>query len=55
MAGRPGSVRDLRLEDANVINNHLPLIVARLTSPTTTPEKVALIANEVGVQCDLVI
>ena len=55
MAGRPGSVRDLRVEDANVINNHLPLIAARLTSPTTTPEKVALIANEVGAQCDLVI
>ena len=40
-------MRDLHVEDANTINNHLPLIATRLASPTTTPEKVTLIANEV--------
>jgi len=44
---RPASIRDLRVEDANTINNHLPLVAARLVSSTTTPEKVMLIANEV--------
>ena len=38
---------DLRAEDANTINDHLPLIAARLNSATTTPEMVTLIANKV--------
>ena len=47
MVDRPEFVRDLRVEDANTINGHLPLIANCLAAPTTTPEKVALIANEV--------
>lgn len=40
-------MRDLRVEDAHTINNHLPLIAARLAAPEKTPEKVTVIANEV--------
>jgi len=47
MIARPASIRDLRVEDANTINDHLPVVAACLASPATTPGKVTLIANEV--------
>ena len=50
---RPAFIRDLRAEDADVINKHLPIIAARLATPATTPGQVTLIANEVGLSRNL--
>jgi len=43
--GRSPIVRDLRVQDANMIMNHLPIIAAHLASPAATPEEVTEIAN----------
>jgi hypothetical protein len=42
--GRSPVVRDLRVKDANKINSHLPIIVARLALPETNPEEITEVA-----------